>query len=156
MSSAHTINTYLGYWLKPFYHSSKEDVSMEKAKQEIIWADRTSICLQHTEKCIPLVRNLACLYLLNQNTVKWIEWELWTDQQGTINTPGFLPFHLIFLLLKLQFWLQKLHICHEVGKSSSLICKQQIQSAWLRQRMSLHWLGSTALGPNADIPWTAP
>ena len=61
-----------------------------------------------------------------------------------------------FLLLKLQFWLQKLHICHEVGKSSSLICKQQIQSAWLRQRMSLHWLGSTALGPNADIPWTAP
>jgi len=71
VSSAHTINTYLGYWLKPFYHSSKEDMSMEKAKQEIIWADRTSICLQHTEKCIPLVRNfffwsplvrnLACL-----------------------------------------------------------------------------------------------
>jgi hypothetical protein len=52
-------NTYLGCWLRPFCCSVKEAASMEKANQEIISTDHTSICLQHTKKCIPLVRSLA-------------------------------------------------------------------------------------------------
>jgi hypothetical protein len=34
-----------------------------------------------------------------------------TNQQGTVNTPCFLSFHFICLFLKLQFWIQKLHVC---------------------------------------------
>lgn len=66
-----------------------------------------------------------------------------TNQKGTINTPCFLSFHLIFLLLKLQFWFQKLHICLEVGqkqqsnlvgdKSCQLIFHQNLKQVKIEQ-----------------------
>jgi hypothetical protein len=52
-------NTYLGCWLRPFCCSVKEAAWTEKANQEIVSTDHTSICLQHTKKMHPTGKKLG-------------------------------------------------------------------------------------------------